>query len=132
MKVIDAGHRYELRPFDGGEVQALTFMKREGPGYPGNVGHYGGTNCQEVLRALIDRMEYLQHQISCGETEGALFLLRQALWLFEGRAARRHGRLFDYPVAAIENEATCKRCGHIGCVGGCQKNGAVDDLVKKT
>lgn len=59
MKVIDPGHVYELAHLDGQHVERLVFVKREGDGYPGNFGHHEGTNLQEVLRALIDRVEYL-------------------------------------------------------------------------
>lgn len=56
MKVIDPGHVYDLRSLDGEQLNRLVFVKREGPSYPGNVGHYPGTTMQEVLRALIDRL----------------------------------------------------------------------------
>jgi hypothetical protein len=59
MKVLEAGHKYELLSLDGGEPQILTFVKREGEGYPGNVGHHPGTTLQEVLRAEIDRGMYV-------------------------------------------------------------------------
>jgi hypothetical protein len=48
MKVIDPGHYYELNVLDGDlPLPAyLRFVKREGPGYPGNKDHYPGTTCQ--------------------------------------------------------------------------------------
>ena len=122
MQVIDAGHEYELQSYDGEQVNRLVFMKREGEGYPFNVGHHAGTNCQEVLRALIDRVKYLQKQIPCEENERILGYLRSALWQFEKRAALRHGRDSVFPWShlyqpiPIEDQPTCKACGHVGCL----------------
>ncbi len=120
MKVIDPGHEYLLDSYDGGEPVPLVFMKREGEGYPFNVGHHPGTNCQEVLRVLIDRVKYLQKQIPCDENHGLLTHLRGALFCLEYRAARRHGRLLHLPSEnppEIEDYPTCSGCGHIGCEG---------------
>jgi hypothetical protein len=117
MRVLDAGHKYLLRNYDcqSGEAQTLVFMKREGEGYPGNVGHYAGTNCQEVIRALIDRVLYLDGQIDCAENQVALAGLRSALLAFELRAARRHGRELALDGPNIEQAFTCRVCGHIDC-----------------
>lgn len=130
MKVLDPGHTFELASYSGsppddvaGFPNVLKFMKREGPGYPGNVGHYEGTNCQEVLRALISRVKYLDTQVACEHNQMVLLDLRHALWLFERRAAARHGRevRFFHPNWAIEDEPTCRRCGHIECTGNCKR-----------
>ncbi len=115
MKVVDKGHMYELDGFDGGKQLFLRFMKRVGDGYPHNVGPpYSGTNCQEVIRALIDRVKYLNMQIPHPQNIIILDSLRAALTAFEIRAAERHGRelLISGP---IEFERSCKQCGHIGC-----------------
>lgn len=123
MKVIDPGHRYELRMLDdptGVAFQTLTFVKREGEGYPGNIGSHSGTTSQEVLRALIERAEYVNRQIPCAETEAAAELMRTALVLFELRAARRHGRHLDMPsVNRLVYSPTCVKCNHVGCNGEC-------------
>jgi hypothetical protein len=136
MRVIDPGHVYELEWLDGypqnfgilGETPSehtLTFVKREGAGYPGNVGHHAGTNLQEVLRALIDRVKYLDGQISHPNNAGLLVNLRHSLWLLEQRAAERHGRPFEISWAAgIEELPTCSSCGHIGCEGKCHEKPA--------
>ncbi len=116
MKITEAGHGYLLDGYDGAGSQFLHFLKREGDGYPFNDGAHGGTNCQEVLRALIDRTEYLLRQIPCAETEAALACLRTALLLFEARAARRHGRHLDLPdLHSLVRLPTCRTCGHVGC-----------------
>lgn len=118
MRVIDPGHHYKLDVFDGdatGHLSFLRFMKRVGPGYPHNIEPtYPGTNCQEVIRALIDRVKYLHMQIPHPLNGVILDGLRAALMAFEVRAAERHGRAF-MPSATIEHEPSCQQCGHIGC-----------------
>ena len=82
-RVIDPGHVYDLRRLDGPGVERLTFVKREGPRYPGNVGKHPGTTMQEVIRALIDRAEYVNAQIPNAETEAAI--QRELESVFAGR-----------------------------------------------
>jgi hypothetical protein len=129
MKIIDLGHDYALDHLDGigsmgmCSVERLRFVKREGPGYPGNVGSHAGTNIQEVLRVLIDRVKYLDSQVPCSENKQILAFLRQSIFLLERRAAKRHNRFFDfhYGGPGIEDEPTCPKCGHIGCGGECRE-----------
>lgn len=122
MEVLDKGHKYALRNLDGdGNMQTLTFVKREGEGYPGNVGHYEGTTAQEVLRALIDRFKYVNKQIQCREDELAIRHARAIIYHLEVRAAKRHGRKFKTPIKQIEKAETCEKCGHIGCKGKCRQ-----------
>lgn len=117
MRVLDLGHCYEVAGYDGGCSQKITFMKREGEGYPFNIGSYGGTNCQELIRVLMDRVEYLDKQIPCAENRAILGCLRSALVLFEARAANRHGRDLVGPLDQIEQIPPCRECGHIQCGG---------------
>ena len=133
MKVIDPGHVYELdwldleypiQPYEDDHKQShLTFVKREGPGYPGNVGHHPGTNMQEVLRAVIDRLRYLHRQIPHEANEVAIMDLQGAIYALESRAAERHGRLERFRATFspenIELQPTCLKCGHVGCDGSC-------------
>ena len=102
MKVIDPGHVYQLDWLDvdpnahldastahalgGWDGTDLVFVKREGPGYPGNVGRHPGTNMQEVLRALIDRVKYLDNQIPDVRNGRILDHLRLAICWVEQRA----------------------------------------------
>lgn len=124
MKVIDAGHEYLLDSYDGEQENRLVFMKREGEGYPFNVGHHAGTNCQEVARMLINRVQYVHRQIPHEVNGRIISRLRSDLWDLERRAAMRHGRLEAFDVwrnaygcqPAIELEPTCRTCGHIQCV----------------
>lgn len=119
MKVIDPGHAYQLNHLDGTAHTELVFVKRDGAGYPGNVGHHEGTNLQEVLRACIDRVKYLDNQIHDDENDNVLFYLRHAISHLEARAALRHGREWSVMSVDIELQPTCARCGHIGCAGSC-------------
>src|SRR4051812_22480846 len=95
MKVLTKGHWYELECIDSSEHCLLIFVKREGPRYPGNVGAHYGTTSQEVLRALIDRAQYVNGQIPCWQTRLSVWLMRSIIWLYEHRAARVHGRRFS-------------------------------------
>lgn len=123
MEVIDPGHVYTLRCLDDQGLEPalmLRFVKREGPGYPGNVGHHGGTTTQEVLRALIDRTKYVDNQIHDDRNDELLFHLRSGIFALEMRAAARHGRvLFVHDIGNIEDAPYCEKCGHIGCDGRC-------------
>lgn len=79
-----------------------------------------GTNCQELIRILIDRTRYLNAQIPHENNKAIMHHLRAALWLFEDRVAERHGFAshdFDFTTEDIELEPTCKTCGHIICKG---------------
>lgn len=118
MKILDAGHSYLIDCIDGDEPQRLVFVKREGDNFPFNSENHHGTNCQEVLRVLIDRTRYLLLQKPCMETEMALHNLESALSWYEVRAARRHGRHLDlYSAHGLVCGTPCKTCGHIGCNG---------------
>jgi hypothetical protein len=126
LRTIDPGHVYmlDLLDIETGERQStemLRFVKREGPRYPGNRSHYPGTNCQEVMRALIDRVKYLDSTAPDSRNGPVIQHLREALWLFESRAAQRYGR--ELPpleqFECIEQEPTCSGCAHIRCGGAC-------------
>lgn len=137
MKIIEPGHIYELDWLDGipplecdiSEWDFLTptlvFVKREGDKYPGNTGHHPGTNIQEVVRALIDRVKYLDGQIEHPRNTFVLQHLRAVIYQLEMRAAQRHNRelkLSADEVFNIEIVETCKKCGHIGCQGECHES----------
>src|SRR5579871_2164805 len=94
MKVIDPGHLYVLNALDGDEGSSvqLRFVKREGKLYPGNEGHYAGTTIQEVCRALIDRVKYVNSQLPHDHNRVIINCLRLVILLLEERAAERHNR----------------------------------------
>lgn len=118
MIVVDPGHECLLSSLDGEQENRLVFVKREGPGYPGNIGHHPGTTMQEVLRVLIDRANYVNNQIRSYLTEEAIGHMEKAILALEIRAARRHGRPDVYLRQAVDGP-TCKKCGHAGCQGEC-------------
>ena len=128
MEVVDPVHKYILSyldidldtrkrheyPFE----DTLTFVKREGEKYPGNVSNYPGTTTQEVLRALIDRIKYVDKQLLCRENKVVLDSLRQSINFLESRAHRLRGKVLLLTVdeyAKIEDIPTCDTCGHILC-----------------
>ncbi len=115
MDIIDPGHKYKLSTLDGEVEQIITFVKREGDNFPGNIGHYPGVIIQEVLRVLIDRLKYLDNQRYDVQNEFVLYALRKAIWHLEVRAARIHNLDFPFPVEDIEMLPVCKSCGHIVC-----------------
>ena len=114
MRVLDPGHRYALRHLDGDGESTLQFVKRDGPGYPGNVGRAEGVTIQEVLRALINRAEYVNRQTPCAETSETIALMTSAVQRMEARAARLHGREAPSAEQCVRGP-TCDRCGHVGC-----------------
>ena len=123
MIVIDPGHTFVLAHLDGTRVTILDFVKRQGVKYPRNVSHYEGTWLQEVWRAEISRVEYLDQQDPCAENKSILRNLRDNIRFLEERAARRHGRIPDWRLYEkdgttndhIEHLPVCSHCGHIGC-----------------
>lgn len=133
MKIIDPGHTYDLDHLDGEGPSRLTFVKRVGAAYPGNSEPaHGGVTAQEVLRALIARVEYtaaqtrelLPSDLEAHETYNslALYHLRQALLELELRAALAQGEEehFRASVSAadwdrIEQLPACVTCGYIAC-----------------
>lgn len=123
MRVIDLGHSYALEHLDGNLEELLTFVKREGPKYPGNEGSHPGTILQEVFRACIERVKYVNGQHWHRVNPLILRNLRECIAMLEERAAETHGRRADWRLREslcevndqIEFLPTCRSCGHIGC-----------------
>lgn len=116
MKVIDPGHTYQLNSYDGETDIIVSFLHRVGPKYPGNQGSpYPGTNCQEVIRVLINRVKYLHSQNPHIQNHIIINALRNALLGFEVRAAEKHGRVLRYYSTPIEDQPHCYQCGHLQC-----------------
>ncbi len=114
MEVIDAGHKFRLNHLDGKRHSVLTFVKRMGPKFPGNFSTYEGTNLQEVLRAMISRLKYLDRQERHPSNYISICNLRQTIFDLERRAAERHNRPWIRIIPlAIETLETCPICGHI-------------------
>ncbi len=124
MNVLDPGHVYELDNLDDpdGEVPRvlLYFVKREGERYPGNVGHHAGTTTQEVMRALIHRLEYVEGQRPHPANERVIQRLRDSIFDLEVRAtelSRDQRRMRHCTPHLIEESRVCVTCGHVCCDG---------------
>jgi len=120
MRIIDPGHVYYLRVLDGEphEESILAFVKRKGAKYPGNNSTHSGTTNQEVLRAVVDRLGYVDYQIPHERNRHAWEYIKSAIWELEARAAERHGR----PIPDIQEAVygiLCPKCNHAGCEGTC-------------
>lgn len=117
--VKDPGHVYELPHLDGEGSQTLTFVKRHDPAhpkrFPGNSNSHPGTTLQAVIRAMLERVEYLQNQIPHKNNLGVQVRLLEILWLLEDRAAERHGYDFDFRVGDMDKMPMCPHCGHVVC-----------------
>src|SRR5262245_26997718 len=84
MRALKAGHLYELDHLDGSGHTMLQFVQRE----PHHEPKEGVIN-QEVLRALIDRVQVLDSERPWEGNQAILYHLRIALVLHEVRAMMR-------------------------------------------
>lgn len=96
MKVITPGHLYALNDFSGHSIQnTLQFIQKEqdpnGPtGQLKTV--MNGTTNEEVLRVLIDRLQFLNGKFPCRENSVALTHIETALLWLDHRTANRVAR----------------------------------------
>ena len=100
MKAVEPGHVYRLDHLESsGQLSLvfarqepddsdLTFIRRNSAAIT-HPSEHPGTNVQEVLRALIDRSQFLDSVVPCAETEDAIYYLRMAFFCYEARAWRR-------------------------------------------
>lgn len=87
MKVLRSGHLYELAHLDGSpvagcvapKVERLAFVDR------GHGNDLPGTNNQEVLRVLINRVQFLDNERHWEGNARIIAHLRMALVLHESR-----------------------------------------------
>ena len=97
MKAITPGHEYELANFEQNITelnQHLWFILKEPTGEPDGklkTVHDGTTN-EEVLRILIDRIQFLQAKFPCRENSIVITNLEESLRLLERRTADRKTR----------------------------------------
>lgn len=126
MKVLEPGHYYVLDNLDDDAAEVprnqvrLYFVKRLGEKFPGNTGNTGsGPISQEVIRALIDRTEYVDGQRKHHRNGFVLHHLREALRELEMRAAEeRDDAAALFKIGMMEKPElapACPRCGHIEC-----------------
>jgi hypothetical protein len=110
MKIIEAGHIYELNSIDasnGIKNQTLIFVNRE----PG--AEHPGTQTQEVLRALIDRTMHCDNCLRWSGNDEIIYHLRMALVLHEARALLRKT---EKGIIQPENVNTNSADGHFSIV----------------
>ena len=91
MKVLDEGHKYKLENLEKTTLpekmrdSTIYFVKKEPISEGSNelqLVHDGTTN-EEVLKMLINRMNYLQSKMSCRENAIVITKLEEALhWLY--------------------------------------------------
>lgn len=96
MKVIVEGHTYELErnevKLDGYPVERLQFINKVKQEDGSLVLVADGTTNEEVLRVLIDRMNYLQKRVPCRENAIVITKLEESLMWLEKRTADRKAR----------------------------------------
>ena len=81
MKVLNQGHVYKLNNNKSPSHTILTFFKDEKINGEG----FDGTTNQEVLRALIDRIKFLDSQKPHPVNDEIINCLRKAIVLHEQR-----------------------------------------------
>lgn len=107
MHVIYPGHTYQLDNVDGPGGQTIQFLQRA----PLHEPKPGILN-QEVLRAVIDRVQVLDAEKPWEGNAEILFCLRRAILLHEIRAMERDlrsGRLKPELVRLDERGHFCLR-----------------------
>jgi hypothetical protein len=96
MQAITPGHSYYLRNFEptGAAEQFIQFIHKEpckDPAMP-MITVANGTTNEEVLRVLIDRMNYLQAKMPCRENAIVITKLEECLMWLEKRTGARKAR----------------------------------------
>lgn len=91
MKNIVLGHEYSLKDHEGDGTQIIQFISKENVNGELKTIKDGTTN-EEVLKMLIDRMQYLQNIQSSRENAVVITKLEEALMWLEKRTADRVAR----------------------------------------
>jgi hypothetical protein len=84
MRTLYPGHRYALANLKSDGEQVLQF-RQDAPLHP----EAEGTCCQEVIRALIDRVQVLDAEVRWHGNDQIIWHARQMLAGFEARAILR-------------------------------------------
>lgn len=95
MKVLITGHLYELDSLEGTNPQQLQFIHkaRLNPEDPLSLTTIqDGTTNEEVIKALIDRLETMNKQLPNRDTSIAITHLEDALMRLERRTRDRVAR----------------------------------------
>lgn len=94
FEVIDPGHHYKVKTFEGKQADIVFISKRLAEGQPPGTletVHDGLTN-EALIAVLISRMHYLQAINPCNENEEVIGALKVAQNAIEHRARDRQIR----------------------------------------
>lgn len=87
MKIIEAGHLYEVANFVNPETSQVISFVSKSPKEEGStemVLNFDGTTNEEILAMQIDRLKYLNNLCPCEENAHAIMHLKEAkMWLEE-------------------------------------------------
>lgn len=93
MKVITEGHKYELENFEKKDQpgQVIKFIQKEvaEESFGSFFAIHDGTTNEEILKVLINRMNYLQKQSPCRENAIVITKLEESLMWLEKRTRDR-------------------------------------------
>lgn len=96
MRIINPGHVYAVEELENKGEQVITFIQKkeaaEGAGEQKLVTVQDGTTNEELLKVLIDRMNFLQAKAPCRENAIVITNLEESLMWLEKRTAGRVAR----------------------------------------
>jgi len=97
MKVLTPGHRYEVDNFEdpksqGNPNQIIQFIEKEKNPSGALATVCDGTTNEELLRVLIDRLQFLSQKLPSRESAIALNYIQQALAWLKKRTEDRRAR----------------------------------------
>ena len=125
MKILISGYKYllsNIKSNDGDkDINTLKFYNEKGVDKDEIV----GTSNQEVLRALIDRVKYLDNELPHSFNKEIIFHLRKALALHE---ARHLTRMVDKDV--VVEEFPVGNNGHFICLDKEKEYFYQDEIVQ--
>lgn len=104
VETIDKGHHYLLDNNKSSGAQSLIFFKDAKINNSG----YSGTSNQEVCRALIKRILFLNQQKEAKENKVILYHLRQVIFNHELRALRLKKHISQHNAEMILKEYLIK------------------------
>ena len=102
MQVITTGHKYELASFEGGTPQSLQFIEKAPTSECSKELRTvnDGTTNEEVLKVLIDRLQYLNGKFPCRENAIVITKLEESLMWLNKRTSDRLARNVEGKAAA--------------------------------
>lgn len=93
MKIIREGHKYSLENFEGRvKEQEIQFIEKIKTDNNELETVFDGTTNEEVLKVLLNRMNYLNSKFPCRENSLAITKLQEALMWLEERTKDREDR----------------------------------------